>query len=317
MRQDDVTKFVTALDDRNMYYRRNRTPQVVIAVLLLCVLAAALTMEHEKNVNDANYHLASADERVIWNVDHIVSTDRKLSQKINEIINQNITAYMSTAEKVKVVHDYIVLHWSYDYDNYIQGTIPNDSYSPRGVLINGKAVCEGYSAAFKAFMDELEIPCKIIVGTSGQSIDGTENHAWNIVQVDGDWFQIDVTWDDPVPDSQGIVHYNYFLVPDSVMEEDHYWEHSEYPACTVESDSFVSLLGPVCQNGQEIENQLYSFYVNDADVYTIIVPESLISNYEELFPYVWKVEKRFHIQLPNTVSTQHYGSYSIYTLTIM
>jgi transglutaminase/protease-like cytokinesis protein 3 len=111
----------------------------------------------------------------------------------------------------------------YDYENYVNDTIPQDSYSPRGVLINKKAVCEGYVAAFKAFMDELNIPCRLVSGeaTSNGDFTGGINHAWNRVEVDGVWYQIDVTWDDPVPDQKGKVRYKYFLLSDEEMNRTH------------------------------------------------------------------------------------------------
>lgn len=92
-----------------------------------------------------------------------------------------------------------------------------------GKLINKKAVCEGYAAAFKAFMDELNIPCKLVSGeaTSNGDFTGGINHAWNRVEVDGVWYQIDVTWDDPVPDQKGKVRYKYFFLSDEEMNRTH------------------------------------------------------------------------------------------------
>ena len=109
-----------------------------------------------------------------------------------------------------------------EYD-YVNDTIPQDSYSPRGVLINKKAVCEGYAAAFKAFMDELSIPCKLVSGKASSNGDftGRVNHAWNRVEVGGVWYQIDVTWDDPGPDQKGKVRYKYFLLSDQEMNKTH------------------------------------------------------------------------------------------------
>ena len=47
------------------------------------------------------------------------------------------------------------------------------------------------------------------------------NHAWDIVQIDGEWYHVDTTWDDPTPDRKGYVRYDYFLRSDSFMSRDH------------------------------------------------------------------------------------------------
>lgn len=66
----------------------------------------------------------------------------------------------------------------------------------------------------------LGIPCETVTGTGEQ--DGvSQNHAWNAIQIDGNWYQVDVTWDDPVPDEKGRVIYTYFNVTDEIMRRNH------------------------------------------------------------------------------------------------
>ena len=97
------------------------------------------------------------------------------------------------------------------------GTGIRDIY---GTLINQKAVCEGYAKAFKYIMDELEIPCILVCGTATNSVGVTENHAWNYVQIDGIWYAVDVTWDDPVPDLGEYVSYECFLLSGAAIQEE-------------------------------------------------------------------------------------------------
>lgn len=292
-------------------YRGNKSAKILISILILCLAAAAFSMQRDRFSSESFF--AFSPDRKIWNVDHIVAADKELKGIMDSFIKENIKPDMSTPEKIKAVHDYIILNCAYDYENYISDQLPEDSYSPRGVLINHKAVCEGYAAALKAFMDELDIPCKVVYGTATSSDNRTEGHGWNIVNVDGSWYQIDVTWDDPVPDTPGFVSYQYFLVPDSVMERNHQWTNSEYPACTASCERFISLLGPVCQTGTDIESRLFDSYVNKT-AYTIVVPTSFISDYKGLGTYIGNLENRHGIHLPHAVVTQPYGNYNIYTL---
>ena len=113
--------------------------------------------------------------------------------------------------KIKFVHDYLVDNIVYDKTND-----PNNS-DIYGALVKGVAVCEGYANAFKHVMDKIGIPCVVVCG-EGITDDGdSESHAWNYVMMDdGNWYAVDVTWDDPIiigsgtiPDS---VKYRYFLV---------------------------------------------------------------------------------------------------------
>ena len=58
--------------------------------------------------------------------------------------------------------------------------------------VNGP-VCEGYSRAFKVLCDKAGIPCFLVSGVANGG-----GHMWNAAQVDGSWYYLDVTWNDPV-----------------------------------------------------------------------------------------------------------------------
>ena len=199
--------------------KNKKSAHIFMLIFAICILGAMSTWTKEKDSDSLNYEHGGS----IWEVDNIALLDNDIKNEIDCTIENIITPEMSDYDKVKAVHDYIVLNCEYDYENYVNDTIPQDSYSPRGVLINKKAVCEGYAAAFKAFMDELSIPCKLVSGKASSNGDftGRVNHAWNRVEVGGVWYQIDVTWDDPVPDQKGKVRYKYFLLSDEEMNKTH------------------------------------------------------------------------------------------------
>lgn len=205
---------------KTIKFKENKRPShILMLIFAICILGAMSTWAKEKDSDSSNYEHGGS----IWEVDNIALLDNDIKNEIDCIIEDIITPEMSDYDKVKAVHDYIVLNCEYDYENYVNDTIPQDSYSPRGVLINKKAVCEGYAAAFKAFMDELSIPCKLVSGKASSNGDfiGRVNHAWNRVEVGGVWYQIDVTWDDPVPDQKRKVRYKYFLLSDEEMNKTH------------------------------------------------------------------------------------------------
>lgn len=140
--------------------------------------------------------------------------------QIEQTKNQILTNVSGNAyDNIKMVHDYLVDNIEYDT------TISQKNiYNVYGALINGTAVCEGYARSFKYLMDELGIPCTLVIGQGTNSQGQTENHAWNYVQLNGNWYAIDCTWDDPVSTtgyvSQGS-KYRYFLKGSNEFLQDH------------------------------------------------------------------------------------------------
>lgn len=119
--------------------------------------------------------------------------------------------YNTLYEQEKAIHDYMALHVIYDPVLKETGEPSTmDVYYPRGVFVNGVAVCNGYALSFKLCMDILGIPCKMI--PSNQM-----NHAWNAVQLEGEWYLVDVTWDDLDEYTSRGLEYRYFNVTDAQM----------------------------------------------------------------------------------------------------
>ena len=141
----------------------------------------------------------------------------QIEQIKNQII-QNRTG--NTYEDIKMVHDYLVDNISYD-----SSLSKQNIYNIYGALVNRECVCEGYARAFKYLLDELNIPCVMVIGTATNSQGETENHAWNYVQLNGNWYAVDTTWDDPVVIGGGTASeeskYKYFLVGREVIDQDH------------------------------------------------------------------------------------------------
>ena len=98
----------------------------------------------------------------------------------------------SDYDKIVQVNDWLV-------DNLEYGTIYGEhAYTLYGALMGRNCVCEGYAEAFKYIMDELQIPCILVTGIGENSEGDKENHEWNYVMLDGNWYAMDVTWNDPI-----------------------------------------------------------------------------------------------------------------------
>ena len=142
----------------------------------------------------------------------------QIEQVKNEILSRRTG---NTYNDIKLVHDYLVDN--VEYDSSISKPNIYDIY---GALVRKESVCEGYARSFKYLMDELNIPCTLVIGTATNSQGQTENHAWNYVQINNNWYAVDTTWDDPIIIGNGTVSesikYRYFLKGSSEINADHF-----------------------------------------------------------------------------------------------
>lgn len=161
--------------------------------------------------------------------DPLPTSDSASEKQMEEIASRLFTAEMSDYDKVFVIHQYLVSTVDYDYENLQTATLPDSVFTAEGALLNHLAVCEGYARAFSWLCTQADLNELMISGTADNG-SGSISHAWNQVQVDGIWYNIDVTWDDPLVENQVItdgsnIVYDYFLVPDSVIDGNHWAEN--------------------------------------------------------------------------------------------
>lgn len=149
-------------------------------------------------------------------------TDAAVLVACKQVMEQLITEGMSPAEQELAIHDWMIDHTAYDEARQL-----SSRNHPYGLLVEGKAVCMGYANTFQLFMDLLEIPCLTVT---------SDTHAWNLVELDGAWYGVDVTWDDPlgpyedVPAANEREHHRFFNVTDALLRQtDHQWDPDEVP----------------------------------------------------------------------------------------
>ncbi len=151
-----------------------------------------------------------------YNDNVIVSIDKK----IDEIMNEILTDEMSNKEKIIAIHNYIVETTDYDTE-YLEANlhdIDNPSHKAIGPLYYHKALCGGYTDAMSLFLNKLKIPNYRI---------SSENHIWNYVYVDNNWYHLDLTWDDTVTDNGSkLVLDNFLLITTEQLEQFHTGYHT-------------------------------------------------------------------------------------------
>lgn len=143
---------------------------------------------------------------------YLNSRQTELYNKYLEVIDDYTSPSRSDCANELSIHDYLVAHIVYEEQ---EDTI----YNAYDAMIKGKSVCSGYTEAFKTFMDILGIENAVLTGTAGD-----QQHVWNMVKLDDEWYQVDVTWDDSDESDAATVDHSYFNLTDADMALDHTWD---------------------------------------------------------------------------------------------
>lgn len=191
------------------------------------------------DIDDTVYYNSNIVKAYLENKPELLKDEKDIFilNRVKEIISECIDTNMTDLEKEKAIHDYMCINMDYDRQglNAVMEHMEN-SDNPYGMLSAGFGICTGYASTFKLFMDCLDIDCMIV---EGMVYDYTDNHAWNKVKLGATWYNVDVTWDDPIDSSmpeedtskrEWKPNYTFFNCSDAVlMERDHLWNKSEYP----------------------------------------------------------------------------------------
>lgn len=143
-----------------------------------------------------NFNFIYADSKSV-----IPRKIKEYDHEVNKILSQ-MSSMGTTFEKILFINEYIALNCEY-YEEAVSNR-NLDAFDAYNVFVDKKAVCQGYALAVEELMDRLGIPCELV---TSQLVD----HAWNMVQLNGQWYHMDVTWNDPIHDRVGQVRHFYLL----------------------------------------------------------------------------------------------------------
>ena len=124
----------------------------------------------------------------------------KINRGVDEVITDNITTDLSDDDKLLIIHDYIINNTRYDVDK------SNDaSFTALGPLFNGTAVCSGYADLMAIFLNKFGIKNFKVA---------SDTHVWNALYINGEWLNLDLTWDDPITKDSDVdtLQHDFFLV---------------------------------------------------------------------------------------------------------
>lgn len=146
------------------------------------------------NITTSSNGKITVKTKKVYNNDEI----EFIKDYIKNFISENISDSMSNYDKIKAFHDHIINNTIYDEDN------TEESYTAYNLITTGKSICGGYSDIISIYLN--------IIGIQNYKIT-SPNHIWNLVNLDGVWYHIDATWDDPVASdgNQYLIH-NFFMI---------------------------------------------------------------------------------------------------------
>ncbi len=160
-----------------------------------------------------------------------VDYKQKVDGMLQYILSQTIEPQMTDLQREYSLLDYIVKTTAYSQDQLSNGDYPRLTHTIYGAIVDNRAVCDGYSKQLNYLLNAVGVPSQMIVGESRK-----QGHQWNLVQLGGEYYHVDVTW----ADTGSLLEMRYINQSDKAMQITHSWERGNYPAC----EATGSLLKP-------------------------------------------------------------------------
>lgn len=177
--------------------------------------------DHDGNPN--NNIVIACEPQYILTKTQTAAANKTINQAVERTLI-GITDDMTDVEKALIVHDNICMEYQYSPDG-------EEIFDIYNMALNKHGVCQGYMFMYQAAMDKLGIENYFVSSLY-------MNHIWNMINIDGDYYHIDVTWDDPRPALTGSALHTNFLVSDKSFTN-----HVRYTApYAAESERFADYL---------------------------------------------------------------------------
>lgn len=171
--------------------------------------------------------------------DQILTYNGRIQECVNQIVCDLDLLRCSDLEKEKKVHDYMCRNISYDHDALNTSKVNRivAAHSIIGVFARQRAVCEGIAKATKLLLNTVDMGCIVVSGRA--SLFQNSEHAWNIVNINGEAYQLDVTWDMANSKKYGI-NYDYFNLTDEAISKDHF-NFEGVPVCSSIASNYFAM----------------------------------------------------------------------------
>ena len=135
----------------------------------------------------------------------------EVNNRINYLFKKLYRPKDSVAVNLRRFHDYVANHAKYDSERADTNEFKYYSDIAYGPLIEGYALCGGYSDAIALYLDKMNITNYKV---------SSNDHVWNAIKINNKWYHLDLTWDDPITDTgQNYLIHDYFLITTQQLEK--------------------------------------------------------------------------------------------------
>ena len=226
-------KMVNREPEVSFSYKVKGKPQEMETVLSFAQVVLLKAMEHTGKGKEGDYLLWNYKESnwvASYEYDgkattytytyqfHFFTTKEEeelVDLRLEEVYKELHLSSLSDYEKVRVIYDYVLDHTEYDVE-HLKDAAYTKKFTAYAALLDHKAVCQGYGNLLYRMLLDNGIDCRCIPGM-GKTPQGTDGHLWNIIALDGKYYNADVTWDD-----QEVRSYQYFLREEDFFAEEHF-----------------------------------------------------------------------------------------------
>lgn len=137
---------------------------------------------------------------------------KRFNDKVTELLSQ-VEKGKSAYQREKLIHDLILKNCT--YKTGVKSSADGWEYfTAYGAIVNGEAVCEGYAKSMQVLLTRVGVQCSMVRGDAGGVA-----HMWNVVELNGEWYHVDPTWDDNENDN--VPSYEYFNVTTEQICKNH------------------------------------------------------------------------------------------------
>ncbi len=218
------------------------------------------------------------------NVDAVPGMIEEYNAAVDAVM-EGVLPSMTDLEKEIAVND-----WLLDNCSYALGDRSKLSSTSYGALVLGQAYCDGYAYAAKQLLNKAYIDCLVVYGEA----DGAE-HVWNMVDIEGQFYHLDVMWNDADIGFEGKLRFHgYFNLSDDMIKFDHSYENDDLLPYAVTDGSYYKETGCYAATKAELEevfyNQLIKAVGENREYIELLCPETK-SNEDIGTPYSAALER--------------------------
>lgn len=303
-------EMLRSLTQRESETELSTLKQELLEPVFHCVLADHPEIFYVDGYTSTTYKLGDALKKITFSGDYTMEEEEivRRSGLLEDVIGEWLSGLEADAddyEKVKYLYDLLILKTEYELGCA-------DSQNICSVFLNGRSVCQGYAKALQLLCQRAGVPALLVTGR----VNGG-GHAWDMLQLDGEWYYADPTWGDASYQKEEgdalsgadypAVNYDYFCVTTEQITKTHQLgEEQNLPVCTAVSAQYYRHEGLYLESADEEKLAAIFSRAGQSGAETVTFQCADEEVYREVYRLLIEQQKIFDY-LPDTNGTVAYA----------